>query len=123
MGQSTRFEIQALPAPCVNVLIFVENQRTRSDQTHLASDDIEQLRQLIERVATQPPADSRYPGIIEDLEHSRVTAVLKVLVQVRDFVLSLLGIVGHRSELEDPERPIASAHPNLAKAQDRENSA
>src|SRR5207249_11031719 len=48
---TARLEVEALPAPGVDVTILVQDERPRPHQTHLAADHIEQLRELVERVA------------------------------------------------------------------------
>ena len=107
-------EVEALPAPRADVAILVKDEWPRSDQAHLTPEDIEQLRQLVERVAPQPPPDARRAWIVWDLEHPRIAAVLEMLVQMRHLRLSLIGVRDHRAELEDPESSIVLAHPDLA---------
>src|SRR5688500_16417456 len=83
-------------------LVLSERRRARADEAHLADDDVEQLRQLVEADAAQPGADTRDPRIALDLE-------LRPIDLVRRQHVALLGVRAddHRAELPAPERPSA----------------
>ena len=72
---------------------------------------VDELGQLVERVPAQEAADAGDARVVGDLEHPVVA--VGVLVEVGDLVLALVGVGGHRAELEDPERAVALAHPHL----------
>ena len=98
-----RLQLEALARPVVDVLVLLEDQRPRADEAHLAAEDVEQLRQLVERVAAQEAADRVTRGS-SGILNIRASPPARVLVQVRELVLPLLGVGDHRPELEDPER-------------------
>src|SRR5262245_38558366 len=54
----------------------VGGQRARPDQRHLALEDVDQLRQLVERGLAQEAADRGDPRVILDLEEQTVGLVL-----------------------------------------------
>ena len=56
-GQPRQHEV-ALLVPVLELVEVALRQRARADERHPALDDVEQLRQLVERVAPQEPADA-----------------------------------------------------------------
>ena len=48
-----RLQVEPAPSPVDDVLVLLEDQRPRPDEAHLAPEDVDQLRQLVERVAAQ----------------------------------------------------------------------
>ena len=50
-------QVEAAAGPAVDVVVLLGDQRPRADQAHLAAEDVDQLRQLVERAAAQEPAD------------------------------------------------------------------
>ena len=77
---------------------FAGQRRTRPDDAHIAAQDIDELRQLVERVLAQEAAEAGDAGIVGDLEQDAVA-----LVHVHDFGAALLGIAHHGAELEAAE--------------------
>ena len=98
-------------APVDDVLVLLEDQRPRADERHLAPDDVDQLRELVDPRAPEEAAETRYTRVVRDLEHPRV--VVAVHVEMGDLRLPLLRVDHHRAELVDAERPVAGAHPYL----------
>src|SRR6266545_8082530 len=96
------------------MLILLEDQWTRTDECHLTKDDIDQLRNLVERMTSQEPASARHARIVEDLEHPRVSVMHRVHVQMRHVLFPGVRVHCHRAELDDPELLPVSAHPELA---------
>ena len=48
-----------------------QRMRTRTDQGHLAPEDVQQLRQFVDTCRSQQPANGRYPRIVaRGLHHS-----------------------------------------------------
>src|SRR5581483_12409162 len=84
---ATGLEAQAAACPVLDELVLVEDQRPRSDEAHLPAHDVEQLRQLVERMPAQPPPDPGDTRVVRHLEHPSVAAVLGMAVEVRDLVL------------------------------------
>src|SRR3954465_15878433 len=54
---------------------LARQRRPRADQAHVALDDVEQLRQLVERPLAQEAADRRDPRVVADLEQQAVALV------------------------------------------------
>ena len=54
----------------LDLRVLVEDERARADEAHLAAQDVEQLRQLVERRAAQEAADARDPRVVGDLEQA-----------------------------------------------------
>ncbi len=73
---------------------FAGDGGTRSDDTHVATKDIEELRQLVERILAENAAEPGDARIIGDLEEHAVT-----LVHVHDFGATLFRIAHHGAEL------------------------
>src|SRR5712691_7074871 len=73
-------------------------ERSRPDKTHVASEDVAQLRQFIQRGGAKKSAYSVYPPIpFPSLQRSE----------------SLICVGHHRSELPTCESPAALAHAHL----------
>ena len=105
-------EVEAPARPAVDVMVLLGDERARTDQAHLATEHVEQLRELVQRSAAQEASDAGDARVVLDLEHPLVAA--SVLVQVRDLVLAPLGVGDHRAELEDLELAVIAADPRLA---------
>src|SRR5947208_68637 len=75
-----RCQPAAVPAP--DALVLLDDQRARTDEAHLAPDDVEQLGQLIQRGLAQEPAHARDARVLGDLEQP-----LLCLVAVAERVL------------------------------------
>ena len=95
-----------------DVLVLVEDQRSRPDQAHLAPEDVDQLGQLVQGPASQEATEACDARVVLDLEHAR--ALFSVPVQMSQGPFSLLRVLVHRPELEDVEAASAGAHPLLA---------
>ena len=72
---------------------------SRPDQAHLAPQHVDDLRQLVEMVPAQHPADRGAARIAPHRPHRSGT---------------LLGVLGHGAELEHPEHPSVPSQPRLA---------
>src|SRR5664279_1593353 len=68
----------------------------RPDEAHLALQDVEQLRQLVEREPTDEPSDAGDSGIALDLEQDAAQLALQLGE-------SLFRIHGHGTELVEVE--------------------
>src|SRR5512134_1354942 len=90
--------------PVLEQAVVPKRQRARSDEAHLALDDIDDLRDLVEREAAQEPSDSGHTRVLADLEQ-------RTLRLVRLFQARLeRGCLGHhRPELEHSELSLADA--------------
>ena len=71
--------------PRLDVPVLVEDERARADERHLARDDVEELRQLVDPPAPQEAPDARDARVVRHLEHPRIAAA--VHVQMRDLGL------------------------------------
>ena len=84
---------------------LVGDARARPDERHVTSEDVQQLRQLVERRLPQPAADVRDRVATLELVEP-VLADRGPGAHDRLHVLAMLGVVaavGHRSELERRE--------------------
>ena len=98
---STRYRA---PVPVLEQPVVPERERSRADEAHLALDDVDDLRDLVEREAAQEPADARDPRVVADLEERALR-----LVHVLELRLELGRVGDHRPELEHPELALAHA--------------
>ncbi len=73
--------------------------RTRADDAHLAAQDVDQLRQLVEAEPAQEAPDPGDARVVGELEH-RVAQVIEP-DHVRE---AFLGVGDHRAELVHLER-------------------
>src|SRR3954451_16090351 len=105
-----RLQLQALPPPFGDEAVLLEDQRPRPDERHLAGQDVQELRQLIERVPAEERAELRHAWVVCDLEHPCI-AGLRVDVEVRTLALPSIGVRVHRPEFEDAESLLVCAHP------------
>ena len=80
----------------------------RADQAHLAAQDVEQLRQLVQAGAPEEAADRRDARIALHLEQraARLVAGAQLLQQT-------IGVLTHRAELPHPEAHAVFANPLL----------
>src|SRR4051794_5410525 len=51
-------DVQPAPGPALDMLVLLRNQRAGPDKAHVAAENIDQLRQLVERMAAEEAADS-----------------------------------------------------------------
>ena len=73
--------------------------RARPDDPHLAAQHVDQVGQLVERVATEEPADTRHPGVVG--RHRRADS-------------DRVGSLPHRPQLVELEDPTVPADAALA---------
>src|SRR5437773_142766 len=64
--RAPRLQIQALAAPRLHVPVLIQDQGPRADQAHLPTQHVEELRQLVERIAPQPAPEPRHPRVVRD---------------------------------------------------------
>ncbi len=68
--------------------ILLEDQRPGTDEAHLPPENVQELRQLVERVSPQEPADPCHTRVVGNLEHASVAA--RVEVEVNEVGLALI---------------------------------
>src|SRR5581483_2205671 len=56
-------DVEPAPLPLVVLLDLVPERRARSDQRHVAADDVPELRQLVDREAPEETPDRRDPRV------------------------------------------------------------
>ena len=61
--------------PALDERVLVGHERTGADEAHLAPEDVQQLRELVQRDATHEPADPRDPRILIDLEEASLRLI------------------------------------------------
>ena len=106
------FRSSRLRRPAVDVPMLVEDQRPRADEAHLAPEHVDELRQLVERVAAQKPPDARHPRVVGDLEHARVAA-RRCLFRCATSCFRASASAAIVRNLRMRERLAAAAHPHL----------
>ena len=94
-----------LPMPRCEQLVVAERQRAWADEAHLPAQDVEHLRQLVDREPAQHPPDARHAGVVTDLEERSAR-----LVGVLELALALGRAGDHRPELEHAELALADSH-------------
>src|SRR3954469_19684916 len=92
-----RSEVQAAAVAPLDLAVLVHDEWTRADEAHLAAQDVQQLRQLVQRRAAQAPPDARDARVVAYLEQP------VRLVPGREVGLHPVGAVDHRAELEHRE--------------------
>lgn len=88
--------------------------RPRADQRQIAPDHVEQVGQLVQGRAPQPPADPGVSGVIGQLVE-RLGQIGIGEVVVVQLWKPLSSIVVHRAQLEEPKGPAAPSDPFLTK--------
>src|SRR4051794_14656209 len=102
-----RRQIQASAVVARDLAILAEDERTGPDDAHVSLEDVEELRELVERGAAQELPDPGDAWIVLDLEQP------VSLVLFDQTSLQRLGVRDHRPELENAERLAMSADPRL----------
>src|SRR5437867_11806051 len=95
--------------PALVLLDLVGNGWPWSDQRHLASQHVPELRELVEARLPQHPADPRGARVVGDLERVVVALLRHSLAGLDEMADELImdgvvGLNGHRSKLEDRKR-------------------
>ena len=98
-------DVEALLGPAAAAAGFVDPQRPRPDQAHLAAHHVEELGHFVEAPLAQHSAHARDARVALDLEHGS-----RILVQLGQVVAQLLGLGVHGAQLEDAERHAAAPH-------------
>src|SRR3990172_6654690 len=107
-ASNPRLHRQAPAVPDVVSGDLVQERGPRSDEAHLAAQDVPQLWQLIDARPTDPPSGTRDPRIVGDLEGPPVH-----LVPIVDFGASGLRVARHGPEFQDREHAALEPHPTL----------
>src|SRR4051812_13775293 len=107
-GHPRQHEV-ALAVPVLELDVVADRQRPRPDEAHLGAQDVQHLRDLVERVLAQEGADAGRTRVVLDLEERA-----RGLVRVLERGLARRGVDVHRAELEHPE--LALAEPDAAVA-------
>ncbi len=100
-------------------LDFPGQHGSRPDQRHLAQQDVDQLRELVEARAAQPPSEWCHPGVVGQLVRCGRVPIRRVgrVGPHRGDVLAVDGVVvvhGHGAELQHRERDAVTADAHLA---------
>ena len=83
--------------------------RARADDAHVAAQDVDELRQLVEAEAAQQPPDPGDPRIGAQLEHR-----LGQVLEHHDIGERPLGVGDHRAQLVHAEGDAAPVRPAAA---------
>ena len=77
---------------------FAGQRRARANNAHVADQNIEKLRQLIQRIFAQEPSQARDARVVRDLEEHVVA-----LVHVHDLGAPGICVQNHGAELDAAE--------------------
>lgn len=89
------------PDPPVVPSLFPRQGRARSDQRHVADQNVVKLRQFVERKLSQPLAAARDPWVVYYLKSDS----FRVAVLVEQFGETLFGVETHGTDFEHLEFP------------------
>src|SRR5580693_1990821 len=104
---------QSAPLPRLVLRDLRRNGGPRTYEAHLAAQDVDELRQLVDAELSDESTDRRNARIALDLEDRT-----SLLIFGHELGLELLGVHDHRSELEHVKRPSVPAD-TLLLEQDR----
>src|SRR5262249_9218538 len=100
--------IQTLAVPILVLRYLTRQRRARANETHLAAQDIEELRQLIKAQLANHPSDPCHTRVVLDLEERPIG-----FIQLLEAGQFLLGPYAHRAELKKGEEYPIAPHPRL----------
>src|SRR5450759_59546 len=111
-----------LPEPCyarlgiqppeMVVLVLLEvgfEERPGTNERHLADQDIEKLRKLVQAPSPQKFAEPRRSRVVPDLEEAGIAGV----IQMRQLLFLEVRALAHRPELDHPETLSSEPSPLL----------
>src|SRR5690606_7629254 len=107
-GQA-RCHHQALVVPVLVGRDLAGYRRAGADDAHLAEQDVDELRQLVQAGAAQEAPDTGPARIVLEFEQQLALAVDRLQLG-----LALLGVLAHRAELVAGEAAAVLADPDLA---------
>src|SRR5439155_23499937 len=110
-ASNSRLDGQAAPLRQGIFCHLARHRRARSNQGHIADENVEKLGQLIKRKLSQPAAHPGDAWIVLDLESN----AFLVTILIEQFSQSLLGIEAHRSDFVHLELAAVPADPGLRK--------
>src|SRR5687767_10615645 len=87
----TRFDRKASAVPKVIPLDLARRCRAGPDDAHVTAQDVEELGQLVEAEASQPPTRRRDARIADHLEGGALRVAHR-----RELAIARLGVAGHR---------------------------
>ena len=94
--------------PVLEQAVVPERQRPRPHEAHLAAQDVDDLRNLVQRETPQDPPHPGDPRVVSDLEQ-RPAGFVRCL----ELRLPLGRAGDHRPELEHPELVLADPDPGV----------
>src|SRR5579859_1758657 len=94
----------ALTMPVLELDVVAQRQRPRTHERHLSAEHVQNLRQLVDRVAPQDTTDTGHSRVVLDLEQRP-----RCLVRRFEPRLARSRIDVHRAELEHPELALAES--------------
>ena len=84
--------------PLLQLLVVADRERPRTDERHLAEEDVHDLRHLVEREPAQEAAQGRHARVVLDLEQRPRCFVCRL-----ERGLARGRVRVHRAELQHPE--------------------
>ena len=104
-----RGEVEPRARPARDQIVLGVDQRTGTDEAHLATEHVPELRKLVETASPQEAPDAGNARVAVELQPVRVVAERAELLGPG------LGVDDHGPELDHRERFTAPADPPLAK--------
>src|SRR6476660_7704967 len=101
-------DLESIAVPVLVGSDLLGERRPGPDQAHLALQDVQELRELVQAVTPEPPSDARDPWILADLEQGA-----RSLVPLLELGEEQLGASHHGAELVDREGPALAADAHL----------
>src|SRR5687768_12924479 len=96
--------------PCIDTFNISHRQWSRTDQTHVAVEHIEELRQLIDTETSQEFTHTGNTRILFDLERRAID-----FIKMLNHVLLVIRPVNHCAKFQNFETPLIQANPLLRK--------
>jgi len=103
-------DVEALAVLERVLLHLLRHGRARTDEAHVADEDVPQLRQLVDAGAADEPADRRDARVVLHLEDD---AVLRLVLR-EQLGLARLGVLVHAAELVELEMAAVAPDADLA---------
>src|SRR5881628_714775 len=111
-ARDARADAQDLPGALAEIRHFVRDDRPRPDETHVAPEHIEDLRQLVDAELAEESTDASDPRVVPEL--SRPLPFAELLLVARDVVHERVFCVpDHRPELDERELDVVAPYPSL----------
>jgi len=90
---------------------FVRDGRSRAYEAHVATDDVPELRELIDAETSNEPPDAGHSWIVRNLER----ALIVMMIEMCKIQLATVSVRDHRAELVELKEASVASNAGLAK--------